>query len=106
MPDASREIAVRGGPVFWFLWGVDALVAAVVVFFFLWGIADGSVSSFNIMLWLGMLAGVAVVVGGSLALSNAGRSKAALALLLALAIPGMGFALFLAAVLVLQPRWN
>jgi hypothetical protein len=88
------------------LWGFDALVAAVVVFFFLWGVADGTVSSFNIVLWLSTLAIVGVVVGGSLALRKAGQSVAAFALLAVLAIPGLGFTLFLVAVLVFQPRWN
>jgi hypothetical protein len=49
---------------------------------------------------------VGAVVGGSLALRSAGRTAAAFSLLVVLAIPGFGFALFLAAVLVLQPRWN
>jgi hypothetical protein len=88
------------------LWLFDALVAAVVVFFFFWGVADGSVSSFNMLLWLGMLAGVGVVVGGSLALQRAGRIKAARALLLGLALPGLTFVLFFLSVLILQPRWN
>jgi 8-oxo-dGTP diphosphatase len=54
--------------------GFDAIVAAVVVVFFFWGLADGSVSSFNITLWLGMLAGVAAVVGGSWMLHQAGQT--------------------------------
>ena len=82
------------------------MVAAVVCFFFVWGVADGSVSSFNIMLWLGMLTLVAVVVGGSIALRRAGHLAPAFGLLLILAIPGLGMALFLLAVLILQPRWN
>jgi hypothetical protein len=106
MPDAPQTTRGRRGRAFWVLWSFDALVAAVVVFFFLWGLADGTVSSFNIMLWLGMLAFVGVVVAGSLALQNAGRTTAAFSLLFVLAIPGFGFALFLAAVLILQPRWN
>ena len=92
--------------MFWVLWGVDAIVAAIVVFFFLWGLADGTVSSFNIMLWLGMLTVVGVVVGGSLALRNAGRAIAAFNLLLVVAIPGLAFGLFLLSVVLLQPSWN
>ena len=98
--------APRKGRAFWVLWGFDALVAAVVLVFFFWGLADGSVSSFNMNLWLGMLAVVAAVVGGSLMLREAGRTGLATSVLLVLAIPGLAFALFLAAVLILQPRWN
>ena len=36
--------------LFRFLWGVDALIAAIFVGFFFWGLADGTVSSFNIVL--------------------------------------------------------
>ena len=41
------------------LFGIDALAAAVVAFFFVWGLSDGSVSAFNILLWLALLGGVA-----------------------------------------------
>jgi hypothetical protein len=106
MADTPGATTPRGGRAFWLLWGFDALVAAVVVFFFFWGLVDGSVSSFNIVLWLGILAIVGAVVGGSLALRKAGQFAAAISLLLVLAVPGLGFTLLLAAVLVLQPRWN
>ena len=98
--------AVPKHPAFWVLWGFDAVIAAVAVFFFIWGLSDGSVSSFNIVLWLCVLAVVGAVVGGSLALKNAGRVKTAVSVLLVLAIPGLGFTVFLLAVLILQPRWN
>ena len=91
---------------FWLLWGWDTLIALVFLFFFFWGLADGTVSSFNIALWLGVITGLAVVVGGSLWLRSTGRLALAVALLLVLALPGVLFALFFLAVLVLQPRWN
>jgi hypothetical protein len=97
---------MRGTRAFWFLWGFDALIAAVVVFFFLWGLADGTVSSFNILLWLGMLAGVGGIVGGSLWLERAGRARAAFPLLMVLAFPGLACVVFFVALIVLQPRWN
>ena len=40
------------------LFGIDALAAAVVLFFFIWGLSDGTVSDFNILLWLALLGGV------------------------------------------------
>ena len=46
---------------FWILWGIDAIVGAIAVAFFFIGIADGSVSSFNIALWLVILAALAAV---------------------------------------------
>ena len=91
---------------FWILWGWDALIAAVVVFFFLWGLSDGTVSSFNIALWLGILAALAAVVIGSLALRSSGRMKAAVLLLLGLAVPGVLVALFFGALIVLNPDYK
>ncbi len=96
----------RSHPVFWVLWTFDAFTAAVVVFFFLWGVADGSVSSFNIMLWLGMLSVLAAVVGGGFLLLRARQPMLATALLLVVAFPGVMFTLFMLAVVVLRPRWN
>jgi hypothetical protein len=47
--------------LFRLLWAIDALVAAILAYFFFVGIADGSVSSFNIGLWL--LIAVAMLTG-------------------------------------------
>ena len=106
MPETSQSVSPRTGRAFWILWGFDAAIAAVVVFFFLWGLADGTVSSFNIVLWLGMLAAVGTVVGGSLALQRSGRARAAFPLLMLLAFPGLAFVVFFLALIVLQPSWN
>jgi len=91
---------------FWIPWSVDAVVAAVVVGFYLVGLGDGSVSSFNAMLWLGILAALAVVVGGSLVLKTVGRRALAIALALLLAVPAALFCLFWVVVIVAHPRWN
>lgn len=96
----------RGHPAFWALWGFDVLIAAVVVFFFLWGLADGTVSAFNIGLWLAMLAVVAAVVGGGYLMYQAGQTIFATIVLLVLAFPGSMFALFMLALIVLQPDFR
>ena len=92
--------------LFRILWAIDALVAAVFVVFFFIGIADGSVSSFNIGLWVVILGGLAGVLWGSIALRKAGKPGPATALVAVLAVPGVLAGLFLVLVLVLQPRWN
>ena len=38
--------------VFRILFGIDTLVAVVALWFFVIGLGDGSVSSFNMLLWL------------------------------------------------------
>ena len=91
---------------FWILWGIDAIVGAIAVAFFFIGIADGSVSSFNIALWLVILAALAAVLGGSFALHRAGKKAPAIVVAALLAVPGILAALFLLLVLVTNPRWN
>jgi hypothetical protein len=91
---------------FWIVWGFDAGIALVVLVFFCWGLSDGTVSSFNFGLWMAMLAGVGGVVGGSLWLRSKGRPRGAMAIAMILFVPGLLYALFLLAVLILHPRWN
>jgi hypothetical protein len=91
---------------FWILWGWDALIAAIFVYFFLAGLADGSVSSFNMGLWLVTLGIVAVVMLGSLVLRSSNRIVLAVTLLMVLAIPGVLFALFFGSIIVLQPDFK
>ena len=91
---------------FWILWGFDTVIAFVFLFFFLVGIADGSVSSFNIGLWLVILVGLIAVVGGSLTLHLHQRTGLAIWLVLLLAVPGLLAGLFFLGLIVLNPRWN
>ena len=91
---------------FWIPWAIDTVIAAIAVFFFLWGLADGSVSTFNLGLWMLMLGGVAVVVAGSLWLRSSGRAGLGTALALVLAIPGVLVGLFFLILIVGNPRWN
>ena len=91
---------------FWILWGIDALVALVFVVFFLIGLGDGTVSSFNIALWAGILIALAGLLGGSLALRAKGHRGAAIALLSLLAVPAVLCGVLFLAALILQPRWN
>jgi hypothetical protein len=86
------------------LWGFDVTIALVVVF--IWGLFDGTVSAFNIGIWLILLVGVGGVVWGSWKLRAAGHSRPAVGLLLVLAIPGFLYLLFLLVVLIGRPRWN
>jgi len=88
------------------MFGFDVLVALVFVYFFVIGLGDGSVSSFNIVLWMGILATLAAVLVGGNRLNAAGKPKLALAVLAIVALPGLAYVLFFAAILILQPRWN
>jgi hypothetical protein len=92
--------------VFRILFGIDALAALVAFYFFAVGINDGSVSSFNIRMWLALLAGLAAILAGGWLLNAKGHRGAACAVLLILALPALGFVLFMLSIVILQPRWN
>ena len=91
---------------FWFPWSVSALLAATFVVFFFIGLADGSVSSFNGLLWIATLAVVGGCVGGSWALRARGKHLPAILLAWVLAVPGLFAILMIVLMVVLQPRWN
>ena len=92
--------------LFWILFGIDAIAAAVVIYFFIVGLMDGSVSSFNIALWMGLLATLTTILGGGWFLQRSGKRGAASAWLAILAAPAFLFGLFVLGLIVLQPRWN
>jgi hypothetical protein len=85
---------------------VAAAVVTVAIYFFAIGIADGSVSSFNILLWLVMLVCLGSVLAGGYGLNANGQRRTATALLAVLAVPGILAAIFILALIVFQPRWN
>lgn len=91
---------------FRFLLAVDALAALVVVYFFFIGLADGSVSSFNMGLWLGILAVVAAILGGGWMLNGKGQRAAANAVLAILAVPMLLYGLFILVIVITQPSWQ
>jgi hypothetical protein len=91
---------------FWFLWSIDAVIAAVALYFFFSLAAGGRVGSFNILPWLAILTALAVVVGGSVWLRSVGQHAVAIVLLLLLAIPGALFALFFLLLLILHPNFH
>jgi ABC-type microcin C transport system permease subunit YejB len=88
------------------LWGIDLLVALVAFAFFAIGIADGTVSSFNIALWLAILAGITAVVVGARTLARRANVVAACIVAAALALPAFLFAVFLAVAMASGVRWN
>ena len=92
--------------LFWNLFSIDGAVALIVLFFFFAGLGDGSVSSFNMTLWLAILDGLAAILGRGLLLKSNGRPYLASGVLLILAAPGLLYALFILSVIILQPRWN
>lgn len=81
-------------------------VAAVALVFFAIGLGDGSVSSFNLGLWLVLLGGLGAVLWAGHALRTRGKTGPAIGVLGLVAVPGLLAALFMLLILILQPRWN
>jgi hypothetical protein len=108
MNETSSKALQRTGAGFWFwfLWSIDAVIAAVALYFFFSLAAGGRVGSFNILPWLAILAGLAAVVGGSVWLRSAGQHAIAIVLLLLLAIPGVLFVLFFLLLVILHPNFH
>jgi hypothetical protein len=88
------------------LWSVAVIVAAIGVVFFFIGIGDGTVSSFNIVLWVALLAGLAIVVFGSRSLQRRGRTGVATAVAALLAVPALLFGALLVIAVATGVRWN
>ena len=86
--------------------GLDGAAAAVAVYFFLTGLADGSVSAFNIELWLGILAGIAAILAGGVLLHRKGHPVLANLVLAVLAVPAALYVLFMLIVIGSGARWN
>ena len=97
---------VRGRLIFVSIFVCSALTTMVAVAFFVIGVGDGSVSSFNLTLWLALLSAMSLSLWGGYALRVRGRSRLAIAALAVTAVPGVFAALFILLVLITQPRWN
>ena len=92
--------------LFWVLWGIDAIVAAIFIYFFVIGLIDDSVSSFNLGLWLVILAALAALLLGSYRLRASGKVLVASVLLGILAVLGVLAAILSLMVIISPPNWN
>jgi len=92
--------------LFSLLAAIDALIVTIAVGFFLIGLGDGSVSSDNIGLWIGILAGLGAFFGGGLWLRRLGHRRLGTLLLLVLAVPGLLYGVFIVVLLVSDTPWN
>jgi hypothetical protein len=88
------------------LGGIDALIGVIVLISFFWGLVDGSVSSFNIGIWIAILVALFAIMGGSLFLKARGHIIFAIVILSVLAIPGLLCGLFFFLILFSGNSWN
>ncbi|WP_435354295.1 osmoprotectant transporter permease [Emticicia sp. SJ17W-69] len=92
--------------IFWIFWGIDAIVGLILLYFFFIGLADGSVSSFNIGLWLLLLIVSISLLMGSLYLKSKEKFVIAKILLGIEAIPAFFFFLFFLLMILSKPNWQ
>lgn len=92
--------------LFRLLFVFDAICAAILLYFFFWGLSDGTVSSFNIGLWLAILAAVAAMFGAGYFLHMQGQRVLANLVLFALALPGIFYGAFILLIIIAQPNWR
>ncbi len=102
----STSPGTRGRIFFLATFVCSAVTTLVAFVFFVIGLADGSVSSFNLALWLGLLAVMALSLWAGYSLHARARVALAIAALAVTAVPGIFAALFVVLLLVTQPRWN
>jgi hypothetical protein len=92
--------------LYWIFLGIDILLALIALFFFFWGLEDGTVSSFNMAIWLALLAGVTAVPAAGIVLKSKGLVWIANGVLLILALPGILAGIFFLTILITQPNWH
>jgi hypothetical protein len=91
---------------FWIALGIDTVIGFTFLFFFLVGIADGSVTSLNMRLWIAVLAALTALVVACLTLYVKHRHRLATGLALTLAAPAVLAGILFLVTLVLNPRSN
>jgi hypothetical protein len=83
-----------------------AVAAATLLFFFSWGMSDGTVSSFNIHIWLGMLIATGLILWGGLHFGSRRQYVPAAAILSLLAGPTAIAILILIVLVIAQPSFH
>lgn len=92
--------------LFWIFLTVNSITLLVFLYFFVVGIIDGSVSSYNVRLWILILLVSVGILAGAYFLKVNGNIKFANIFLGILAIPAIIFGLWILLMLITNPRWN
>lgn len=91
---------------FWILWIFNALMSLIPVYFFFIGLLDGTVDGSNMLLWLGILAVVGLLLGGTYWLKTKGQVLAAKVLLWLSTVPCLMVILYFVIAITGNGRWN
>jgi hypothetical protein len=84
----------------------DLIALMTAMTFFAIGLTDGSVGSFNIVIWAALMTFLGGILWIGRRLRSNDRTRLATAVLGIVAIPTLLGGLFMLIVLIAQPRWN
>ncbi|MBA2127100.1 osmoprotectant transporter permease [Hyphomicrobium methylovorum] len=85
---------------------IDIAALFLALFYFFTGIGDGSITAFNIALWLGVLAAIIAILAMGYRLKSTGHRGTATTVLAILAVPAILAAAFVLSLLIAQPNWH
>ncbi|MCC6717158.1 MAG: hypothetical protein IT555_04680 [Acetobacteraceae bacterium] len=88
------------------LFALNVAAALVALTFFVIGLADGSVTSFNILIWAALLGVVFTMPWAGWAVRMRGRKRLGMLLLLPVAVPAIAAGVMLVLLLVMRPDWR
>lgn len=91
--------------LFWIFGGIDALICIVALVFFFTGLEDGTVSSFNAGIWIGIWAVLAFIMGGGFWLKALGHPGFGMMLFMVLAVPALLYGLFKLLFAITKTPW-
>jgi len=91
---------------FWILWIFNALMALIPVYFFFEGLGDGTIDAGNMGIWMGILAVVGLLLGGTYWLKAKGQVLAAKVILWLSTVPCLLVILYFAIAIFGNARWN
>ena len=92
--------------LFKILWGIDSLASAIIIYFFFVGLADGTVSPFNLGLWLAILLVIGGVMLGSIWLKSHQHPALSTIVLCIIAVPALLFGAFMLIAIFSGNKWN
>jgi len=106
IPTFNHHLIIPTMISFWILWIFNALMSLIPIYFFFIGLADGSVDSDNMGIWMILLAVVALIMGGTYWLKTKNQIKAAKVVLIIAAIPSILAIIFMSVAIFGDVRWN
>ena len=88
------------------LFAINIIAALVALAFFIVGLGDGTVTTFNILIWAGILGVMFSMPFAAWAIRMRGRERLGTLLLLPMALPAMAAGAMTLAMIVNPPNWR